>query len=94
MPVAIGNDAVSAGQYRAARAMLGLSIIEASRRAGVSASAILRAETAAEARPAGGGAALIRSAYEADGIVFIGLDGLETGVMLRWPEPVQSATSP
>lgn len=56
---------VSAGQLRAARALLGWSLPEAARRCGVSVSALLRAE-----RGAGDAGASVSAAYARSGIRF------------------------
>ena len=73
----------SPAQIRAARAMLGWSLIDLSKAAGVSVSVVSRAESSKHEQVAEGTHGAIRVAMETTGVRFLEDDGDGAGVRLR-----------
>ena len=74
---------VTSDQFRAARAMLGWSLLELATAAKVSVSSVVSAEGRIPERGAKGSTVAVRETLETAGICFIGDEGDGAGVKLR-----------
>lgn len=77
------QEAISAGQLRAARGLLGWTQTRLAEEAGVSAMTVKRAEGSGSPYPAQGALSAIRAALEAAGVIFLDPNGGGPGVRLR-----------
>jgi len=77
------QEAISAAQLRAARALLGWSQADLAARVGLSSMTIKRAEGSGKPPASPAALAAIRAALEAAGVLFIGQNGGGPGVRLK-----------